>query len=300
MSTITGNPVLIQSRFGHQGNFELVVPAADRGLFFEWRNNDDPVFPWSGRLPFGENAAPVDAVTLIQSNFGDPGNLELIARAGDTLHFFWRDSGPAFAWNGPFPITSGAAGNPVLIQSRFGRQGNFELVYPAAGDGLSFMWRNNDDPNFPWSAPSTFGQNLGHVDAVTVIQSNFGDPGNLELIARVGDTLHFFWRDSGPAFAWNGPFRVLLAAVSLRAVQRPDGRFIEVTGTGFSPNANVHISYDIFTGGAPNTHETGDDALATTPDGAFHHDVKVSLADVGGVNVSVVDDTTRTRVDASI
>ncbi|MFD0529673.1 hypothetical protein ACFQ1I_27105 [Kitasatospora arboriphila] len=42
-----------------------------------------------------------------------------------------------------------------------------------------------------------------------MIQSNFGSPGNLELIARVRDTLQFFWRDSGPAFHWNGPWRLL-------------------------------------------------------------------------------------------
>ncbi|MEU6431277.1 CAP domain-containing protein, partial [Microbispora sp. NPDC046973] len=160
--------------------------------------------PWT----FAQDLGHVDAVTLIQSNFGG-GNLELIARVGDRLHFLWRDSGPAFQWNGPYQIAAGAAGNPVLIQSRFGTNGNFELVYPAAGGGLTFMWRNNDAAGLPWSAPWTFAQDLGHVDAVTLIQSNFGG-GNLELIARVDDDLYFFWRDSGPEFRWNGPFRMNL------------------------------------------------------------------------------------------
>jgi hypothetical protein len=48
----------------------------------------------------------VAAVTMIESNFGSPGNLELICRAGDQLQFFWRDSGPAFNWNGPFLLQS--------------------------------------------------------------------------------------------------------------------------------------------------------------------------------------------------
>jgi hypothetical protein len=99
-----------------------------------------------------------------------------------------------------------AAGNPMLIQSRFGAKGNFELVVPLAGGGLAFYFRNNDDPSFPWNGPFPFGQSAGHVEAVTLIQSNFGDPGNLELVARVGDRLAFFFRDSGPAFNWNGPF----------------------------------------------------------------------------------------------
>jgi hypothetical protein len=29
---------------------------------------------------------------------------------------------------------------------------------------------------------------------------------NLEVVARVGNKLAHFWRDSGPAFKWNGPF----------------------------------------------------------------------------------------------
>jgi hypothetical protein len=100
---MTGNPVLIQSRFGHQGNFELVVPSSQGGLVHFWRNNDDTLLlPWSGPTFFGQSLGPVDAVTMIQSNFGDPGNLEVVARVGNGLHFLWRDSGPSFTWSNPF------------------------------------------------------------------------------------------------------------------------------------------------------------------------------------------------------
>jgi hypothetical protein len=198
--------VLIQSRFGRKGNFEMVVPGANGGLIQFWRNNDAANLPWSGPTPFGGGLGQVDAVTMIQSNFGSPGNLELICRHGSQLFFFWRDSGPTFRWNGPFPLQGGVAGNPVLIQSRFGQKGNFEMVVPGASGGLIQFWRNNDAANMPWSGPTPFGGGLGQVDAVTMLQSNFGSPGNLELICRHGSQLFFFWRDSGPAFRWNGPF----------------------------------------------------------------------------------------------
>ncbi|HEX6901869.1 MAG TPA: tyrosinase family protein [Thermoanaerobaculia bacterium] len=207
-SGVSGHPAVIQSRFGAQGNFELVVPLAAGGLAHYWRNNDDPALPWIGPIPFGAGLGSVESVTLIQSNFGSPGNLEVIARAGSHLHFFWRDSGPAFSWNGPFTVASGVSGNPALVQSRFGAQGNFELVVPLAAGGLAHYWRNNDDPAFPWFGPIPFGATLGSVPAVTLIQSNFGSPGNLEVIANLGDRLEFFWRDSGPAFTWNGPFTI--------------------------------------------------------------------------------------------
>jgi hypothetical protein len=60
---------------------------------------------------FGREAAPqtpIESLTFIQSNFGNPGNLEVIVRIGEQFVFFWRDSGPAFNWNGPFAVTAGS------------------------------------------------------------------------------------------------------------------------------------------------------------------------------------------------
>jgi hypothetical protein len=205
-SGAAGNPALIQSRFGARGNFEMVVPLQDGGLAHYWRNNDDPALPWNGPYPFGQSVGDVDEVALAESNYGDPGNLELVVRAGESLLFFWRDSGPAFTWNGPYPITAGVQGRPALLQSRFGSRGNFELVTPLVGGGLAHLWRNNDDPAMPWNGPYPFGAGTGYYSAVTMIQSNFGDPGNLEVVAQTGNLLAFFWRDSGPSFTWNGPY----------------------------------------------------------------------------------------------
>jgi hypothetical protein len=73
--------------------------------------------------------------------------------------------------------------------------------------GLSHVWRNNDDPSYPWSEPTVFGGEVGIVGWVTMIESNFGDPGNLEVICGSGSgQLNYFWRDSGPTFTWNGPY----------------------------------------------------------------------------------------------
>jgi hypothetical protein len=202
-----GNPSMIQSRYGCRGNFDLVVPVKEGGFAHYWRNNDDPALPWYGPFSFGSSAGVrYEAATLIQSNFGSPGNLELIARFEDQLAFFWQDSGPEFKWNGPFVLDKGITGCPCLIQSRFGQKGNFELVVPLASGGLGYYWRDNDDDNLAWHGPLIFGTRLGQVDSVTFIQSNFGNPGNFELVARVGGQLAFFWRDSGPDLRWNGPY----------------------------------------------------------------------------------------------
>jgi len=201
----SGNPSMVQSNIGCKGNFELVVPRAEGGFSRYWRDNDDPNLPWYGPSNFANERGIFDAVALIQSNFGNPGNLELVARSGDSLFFFWGEPGPEMVWHGPEVIATGVAGTPSMIQSTFGNKGNFELVVPLASGGLAYYWRDNDDAQLHWYGPFMFAMNVGMVEGVSLIQSNFGDPGHLELVAQVGGDLVFFWRDSGPDFRWNGP-----------------------------------------------------------------------------------------------
>ncbi len=92
-----------------------------------------------------------------------------------------------------------------MIQSTFGQKGNFELVVPMASGGLAYYWRDNDDEHLHWYGPFMFGMNMGKAEGVSLIQSNFGTPGHLELAAQVEGHLAFFWRDSGPDFRWSGP-----------------------------------------------------------------------------------------------
>ena len=203
---VTGNPALIQSTFGENGNFELVTPLLAGGLGHFSRDNDAPGSPWSGPTVFGTDLGVVDAVTMIQSNLG-PGNLEVVARAGNRLADFFRDHEPPFAWHGPRIIVDDVSGNPVLIQSNFGKTGNFELVTPRritplSGGGLAHFARDNDVQDFPWSGPTPFATEFSVVDAVTMIQSRQG-PGNLEVICRVGRTLAQFTRDHAEPFAWH-------------------------------------------------------------------------------------------------
>ncbi|VVB69146.1 Uncharacterised protein [uncultured archaeon] len=209
---VTGKPSFIQSTYGMAGNFELVVPLAEGGLAYFWRNNDDERLPWEGPVKFAAEAGRLAGVSLIQGDFGEAGNLELVATdlGGHRLMHFWRDSGSALGWYGPTQISEKSlvpifSGSPAMIRSNFGCRGNFDLVVPLAEGGFSYYWRDNDDPHLHWYGPFMFGMNLGPVAGVSLIQSNFGSPGHLELVAQIEGHLAFFWRDSGPDFRWNGP-----------------------------------------------------------------------------------------------
>jgi hypothetical protein len=201
----SGSPAMIWNNFDHRGNFEVVVPSANGGFYHFWRDNDDPDLPWYGPFEFARDSGHYDAVGLIQSNFGDHGNREMVARSGDRLDFFWCDSGSEFKWNGPETIARGVTGDPSIIQSTFGNKGNFELVVPIVNGSLAYFWRDNDDDFLRWHGPLMFGMNAGKAESAALIQSNFGEPGHLELIAQIDGQLSFFWRDSGPDFRWNGP-----------------------------------------------------------------------------------------------
>lgn len=201
---VAGNPVLIQSSFGTRGNFEVVVPRAGGGLAHYWRDNDVPGFPWSGPSVFGTGLGQVNAVALVQSNFG--GNLEVVARVGDRLTHFWRISVPPWTWHGPTFFFTGAAGGPGFIQSRHGTKGNFELVTPLTTGRMAHLWRDNDTPGFPWSGPTVFGPGgNSKISAVSLIQGNFGSPGNLEVAARIDGRTAHLWRLGSPPWTWNGP-----------------------------------------------------------------------------------------------
>ena len=82
------------------------------------------------------------------------------------------------------------------------------MVVPLSSGGLGHFWRNNDDPALPWYGPFSFGAGAGEFTDVAVIESNHGWPGNLEVNSRIGGQIVGFWRDSGPAFSWNGPYSI--------------------------------------------------------------------------------------------
>ena len=117
---LSGNPVLIQSRFGTKGNFEVMSPRINGGLVHYVRNNDNSNFPWS--MPtFIDVSTQYSALSLIQGNFGNPGNLEAIARKQDKLVWFWMESQAPLIWHGPYPlVVENASDHPCFRGEVFG------------------------------------------------------------------------------------------------------------------------------------------------------------------------------------
>lgn len=240
---VTGPPGFIQSRgaTGRLVNFELLVPQGEALVHYA-RLNGLAGLPWvkRGALPpyptDGTRDFVFTAATILQSNFGFPGNLELIARVtappeahrSDFLVTYWFDS---TGWHGPFDLRTqdgalveGVSGCPAFMQMRAaGATGDFVLVVPQ-GEDLVHYQRANDEPGLPWrragvlpAYPVSDSRDPTWSDA-SIFQSNYrarGDaPGNFELIVRVmpppelapHDFYAFYWFE--PTTGWHGPFDV--------------------------------------------------------------------------------------------
>ncbi|WP_318207325.1 CHAT domain-containing protein [Streptomyces sp. SJL17-1] len=201
-----GNPTLLQSRHGDPGDFHMVCPAVGGGLMCMRRRNDMEGYPWTAPYVFARERGEFAAVGMVESDPGDGrGILEVVARTSHELRFLWNETGEPTDWQElADPIVGGATGNPVVIQDRTTEPGDLLLACPAAGGGMLFLRRRNGVAGLPWTMPYFLAENL-RVTALTMIQSTYGGrdggPGaNLELIARVGDSLEFFWKGPRPAF----------------------------------------------------------------------------------------------------
>lgn len=212
---VSGNPVLITAIYnlGSLLTNELVVPLASGGIAHWWRDVRSPTVTWNGPTIFGVDVGRFDALALIQSTFGDPNanmptNLELVARVGDQLVHYWRDAGPAFHWNGPFPFGKwGVTGNPSLLQGPFGGvKTNFEMVVPLAAGGIAHYVRKNDTAGLPWLGPTVFGDDVGRFDSLDMTIHNYTrwptPPYTMQVVARFQNQLLFYYREPAPPFRW--------------------------------------------------------------------------------------------------
>lgn len=199
--SINSDPALIQSNFGERGNFEVVVKEGEKLQHYS-RDNDSPGNPWKRvGTPFGDNVSSAPA--FIQGNFGKKGNFELVVNEGNKLQSYYRDSdNPELQWKKlGKPFGANVSSAPALIHSNFGNKGNFEVII-REGNKLQHYFRDNDDPTYPWKMGGPpFGENVSSAPAL--IQSNFGDKGNFELVVIEGSKLQHYRRNNDiPGYPW--------------------------------------------------------------------------------------------------
>ena len=191
-----GQPAATSTTFNR--NFEAVYWELSGRLRHWWM--DQPGGTWHDSGVFG----PTDVEgfpALIQSNFGAPGNLEVVVRRrGGQLVHWWRESTPPFAWHAGVVIARQVRmSGPSLVQANIGVQGHFYVVCVTNRGTMQLWWRDNDS-GLAWKPGEVFGRHVG-ATPVCMIQGQFGaadelTPGNFELCVAVGGRVEHWWRDN--------------------------------------------------------------------------------------------------------
>ncbi|KPI32951.1 peptidase C1A papain [Actinobacteria bacterium OV450] len=160
---------------------------------------------WRDGGAFGPGDAAIGSTpAFIQSDYGKPGNFEVVVRTADgRLNHWWRINGAPWTWNDGGRFASGIAHfGPALVQTR---SRHLDLVATRADGRMQLWWR--DDPNgFTWRPGEVFGSAI--TSAPCLIEAQYGaldedTAGNYELCAvGAGGRVEHWWRGNASGSAW--------------------------------------------------------------------------------------------------
>ncbi|KQW06937.1 hypothetical protein [Streptomyces sp. Root369] len=208
------------------------------------------------------------------------------------LNDSWRSIG------GFFPV-----GAPVSVTSR--NAGNLD-AFVAGNDGRVYTswWYAGSD----WSGVNDNWRSIGgFFPAGTPVTAITKSSNSIDLFITGNDKKVYtsWWYEGQDWSGVNDNWRPIAPGVpqpsiSLEAIQVPgEGRFVEVTGRGFTHNNGVEVDYDLFVGAGPTTHQFGQDDLSTNGAGDFVDRITVN-SDISGANVQAKDLTSGVAVFASL
>ena len=108
------------------------------------------------------------------------------------VHYFKDNSDPSRPFQLGGAITDRATGPGCIIQSNIGDPGNFEVIVPE-GSRLMHYFKDNSDVRHTFQVGGVITE---AADApAAIVQGRIGSPGNLEVIAAIGNRLAHWWKD---------------------------------------------------------------------------------------------------------
>ena len=217
-----GNPSLIQSQYlgdGLHGNFEVVLSARPLTGVVEphvdhwWMDSSsgtwhgpEPIVTAEGETVLALGGDPV----MLQSNWGAAGNFELLVPNGSRVRHYVRDNDNGAApWHFQHEFGYAApdsVAGATFIHSRYrsdGLHGNFEAVLRVLGGGaapsrLDHWWF--DSARMAWVGPINIADSTKPVIGATadpaLLQSDWGQMGNFELLVPMGSLIHHYTRSN--------------------------------------------------------------------------------------------------------
>lgn len=198
-----GWPALTETTYNR--NLEVVYTAQGQSLHHWWRDQSGV---WHDGGIFGP-VNTIGAPGFVQSNYGMPGNFEVVVLDGYQQLQHWTRDSQTLQWQlaASFGGDVGFSG-AALVQSHYGTQGNFELVCVLSNGRMQHWFMDNDAANPSWAPTTTFGSNI--TSAPCMIEGNYGAAseyavGNFELCVASGGYLQHWYRQNDGDMQWHGP-----------------------------------------------------------------------------------------------
>ena len=185
-------------------NFESVHLTTGGRLHHWWMDQTN------GNWNDGGVVGPIDAAGIpgfLQSDYGAPGNFEVVVRTADgRLNHWWRMDGAPWTWSDAGRFASNVAlSGASLVQTHYGSpHGNLELVC-VLGTGQMQHWWKDVNGDGQWHNGPTFG--VGVSSPPCMIEGQYGATdeltvGNFELCVAVGGQAEHWWRDNHGSAGW--------------------------------------------------------------------------------------------------
>ena len=216
-----GSPLFASSALGVFPRFNAVTVANGR-VYVPTFSGQVAIFGMRESVSLGTGA--MAGRNLLQGNWGRRGNFEMLLPQGSQIGQYARDNdAPAFPWLSlrnfgyrPPPNSLGPTPTSVsFIQSNFkgdGVHGNFEAVVrvapPLATQPHHLDFWFMDSRTARWSTITPIladGQPISGVTGDPVmLQGNWGQHGNFEMLVPVGTMIRQYVRDNdSPNFPWH-------------------------------------------------------------------------------------------------
>jgi hypothetical protein len=232
---------------------------------------------------------PAGAPVVASNQFGIPNQTDVFAiDCEGALNVAWVVGGGA--WNGPVRISHRHVfppGAELAVSNQFGIPNQTDVFAVGTNGGLHVAWV---DGAGNWNGPVQIGPScLFSPGAPLAAANQAGIPDQTDVFAVTANhALDVAWVAGGGA--WHGPVQIgppVYPIITVSVVEGP-GRFVEVTGTSFSPNATVTIDYNIKENGPANL--IGQDVVTSGVEGNFVALIPVSFSgDIQWISLTATD-----------
>lgn len=194
----------------------------------------------------GEQDMHAAGASMIQGDYGDQGNFELVLSrpSGGLTHWYRVNDIPGNPWLGPGYFGGGYVYGASLIQSTFMTDGNGNLevivcerAVGEVGARLAHYYRSGPSDRH-WIGPHFLPPTVNVSGSPCLIQSSYGTQGNFEVVAPIsgGGLVHFYRDNDAPGYPWRETVRfgASLGQVDAVAViqNRVNGNFELVARAG--------------------------------------------------------------------